>query len=315
MNAVFLDAEGLEACRLADLHEVCGELTIFAYTRSEELDERIGGAELLIVNKVRIGRATLAAHPAVKLICLVATGADCIDLVAAREFGVTVCNCRGYGTDSVVQHVFAMILALKTSLVQYHQSVQDGRWQGAEQFCFLDHRITELAGKTMGIVGFGNLGKRVATVAEVFGMDVIVAARPGMSGDSRPPLLKILPDLDVLTLHCPLTEATRHLIGRRELALMKPTALLINAARGGIVDEAALAEALRDGIIGGGGVDVLSEEPPRGGNVLLDAGLANLIVTPHIAWASQEARQRLVDQTVENIVAWQHGRAIRVVGD
>jgi len=313
VKAVFLDGEGLEACWLDDLRRVCGELHIFQSTSAEDVDARIAGAELVILNKVKISREILAAHPTVKLICVVATGTDCVDINAAKEMGVTVCNCRGYGTASVVQHVFAMLLALQTSLLQYHQSVQSGRWQKADQFCFLDYPIIELEGKTLGIVGFGNLGKGVAAVAEAFGMQVVVAARPGNKDDTRPQLEKILPDVDVLTLHCPLTDDTLGLIGRKEMALMKPTAFLINAARGGIVDEDALVEALQNGSIGGAAVDVLTVEPPKNGNVLLDANLPNLIITPHMAWASQEARQRLIDQTVENISAWRDGRSIRVV--
>lgn len=313
MKSVFLDAEGIEDCNLEMLESVCGELAVYNFSTPEEVAERLAGATIVITNKARIGRAEMAANPDMKLICLVATGTDVIDLQAAADYSVTVCNCQAYGTDSVVQHVFASILALQTSLMQYHQAVQRGRWQTASQFCFLDYPISELRGKTLGIVGFGTLGQGVARIAEAFGMKVVVAARPGSVDTRRPTLEELLPQLDILTLHCPLTDATRGLIGEKELDSMKPTAFVVNAARGGIVDEAALAQALRDGKIAGAAIDVLSVEPPKGDNPLLDAELPNLIVTPHIAWASREARQRIVDQTVENIEAFQRGEKVRVV--
>ncbi|SHO51666.1 NAD(P)-dependent oxidoreductase [Desulfopila aestuarii] len=315
MGSVFLDAEGLENCQLDELRRVCGGLKMYQWTASNEISSRIAGAELVILNKARITREILVANPTLRLICVVATGTDCVDLQAARELGVTVCNCQAYGTDSVVQHVFTSILALHTSLLRYHGAVRAGRWQKAGQFCFLDFPITELKGKTLGIVGFGNLGKGVAAIAEAFGMRVVVAARPGSTDDTRPSLVEILPLVDVLTLHCPLNEHTRGLIGIKELAMMKPTAFLVNAARGGIVDEDALVEALKNGTIGGAAVDVLTVEPPKDGNPLLDTELPNLIVTPHVAWASEEARQRLVDHTVENITAWRAGTGVRVVNN
>jgi len=313
MGSVFLDAEGLDNCQLDELRRVCGELQMYQWTPADEIQARLAGAELAIINKARITRKVLVENPQLKLICVVATGTDCVDLQAARELGVTVCNCQAYGTASVVQHVFASILALHTSLLSYHGAVRGGRWQKADQFCFLDYPIIEIQGKTLGVVGFGNLGKGVAAIAEAFGMQVVVAARPGSTNDPRPSLAEILPQLDVLTLHCPLNEHTWGLIGSRELALMKPTAFLINAARGGIVDEKALVDALQNGTIRGAAVDVLTVEPPRDGNPLLEVELPNLIVTPHVAWASEEARQRLIDQTVENISAWREGRGVRVV--
>ncbi len=314
MKSVFLDAEGLTDCDLEALRHACGELRIYQNTAAAETGARIAGAELVILNKVRLTREVLAQTPTVKLVCVVATGTDVVDLKAARDQGVTVCNCQAYGTDSVVQYVFSALLALHTSLIRYHEAVRDGRWQLAEQFCFLDYPIVELRGKTLAIVGFGNLGRGVAAIAEAFGMEVVAVARPGGSGDTRPKLEEILPLADVLTLHCPLNEHTRGLIGEKELTMMKPTAFLVNAARGGIVDEKALVEALKSGTIAGAAVDVLSVEPPKDGNPLLATNLPNLIVTPHVAWASREARQRIIDQTVENVLAWKKGRAVRVIG-
>jgi glycerate dehydrogenase len=224
-----------------------------------------------------------------------------------------VCNCQAYGIDSVVQHVFSMMLALHTNLLAYHAAVQAGRWQTASQFCFLDYPIIELRGKTLGIVGFGNLGRGIAEIARAFGMKVVVAGRPGNPQDDRPSLREMLAEVDVLTLHCPLTDQTRNLLNTETFALMKPTAFLINCARGGIVDESALVEALETKKIAGAAVDVLSIEPPKDSNPLLEAKLPNLIITPHVAWASKEARQRIIDQTVENIRAFKAGRPIRTV--
>lgn len=313
MRCVFLDTDGLEDCNLSELQSVCGSFTSYATTSPDQVEERIHQAELVIVNKVRLERKLLEAAHDLKLICVVATGTDVIDIAAASEIGITVCNCRAYGTDSVVQHVFSLLLALQTNLISYHNDVQAGKWQEASQFCFLDYPIVELAGKNLGIVGHGTLGRGVEKIARAFGMNVLVARRPGAEPDDRPQLSEILPELDVLTLHCPLTDATRGLIGTQEFQAMKSTAILINAARGGIVDEAALASALREGQIGGAAVDVLSVEPPRESNILLELKQPNLIITPHIAWASKEARQRIIDQTVENISRFQAGTPVRVV--
>jgi glycerate dehydrogenase len=314
MKSVFLDADGLEDCQLDNLQKVCGELEIFQRTAPDETGARIAGAEIVILNKVKISREMLRAAPGVKLICVVATGTDVVDLIAAKEFGVIVCNCQAYGIDSVVQHVFASILALHTNLLPYHNAVRDGRWQQAKQFCFLDYPIIELKGKTLGIIGYGNLGKGVAAIAQAFGMKVIVAARPGTLSEDRPSIEELLPQVDVLTLHCPLNEATRGLIDSTALSIMKQTAFLVNAARGGIVDETALLDALKSGAIAGAAMDVLSVEPPTEGNPLLDEDLPNLIITPHVAWASKEARQTIIDQTVENITGWQKNAPVRVVG-
>lgn len=316
MRAVFLDIDTLD----------CGDLSLdglkgaveswqaYASTAPDQLVERLNGAEIAISNKVVLDAEALRACPSLKLICVAATGYNNVDLQAAREQGVVVCNVRGYSTPSVVQQVFAMLLGLCRKLPQYHQAVNQGRWQQSEQFCLLDYQMTELNGKTLGIVGYGALGQAVAKVAECFGMRVLLAQRPG--GEPQPgrlPLAEILPQLDVLSLHCPLTAETRGLIGKDELASMKPGAMLINTARGGIVDEAALAGALRSGHLAGAGVDVLAQEPPVADNPLLASDLTNLIMTPHIAWASVEARQRLTDELQANIVAFNSGEPRNVV--
>lgn len=316
MYGVFLDHASLDLgdLDLTPLQAVVTGLDHYPITATAQVAERIRHAEIVIVNKVVVDAAAIAAATRLRLICVTATGTNNIDLTAAARHGITVCNTRGYGTPSLAQHVMALILTLTTRLDDYRAAARDGRWQHSSQFCVLfPHR--ELAGKTLGIVGYGDLGRGVAHLAQAFGMRVLLAQRPG-SSDPHPdrlPLTELLPQVDVLSLHCPLTPATRGLIGARELALLKPAALLINTARGGIVDEPALAEALRAGRLGGAGVDVLSEEPPRQGNPLLADDIPRLIVTPHSAWGSVEARQRIVVQTAENIHAFQAGQPRRVV--
>ena len=264
---------------------------------------------MVVTNKVVLDRDTLAGAEDLRLVCIAATGTNNVDLAAARELGIAVTNVARYATPAVVQHVFALILALTTRLPDYQRAVAAGAWQRHDAFCLLDHPIRELAGRTLGIVGFGELGQAVARVADAFGMSVLIAQRPGGPPQAgRLPLDALLPRVDVLSLHCPLTDATRGLIGARELGLMRRDALLINTARGGLVDEAALAAALRGGDLGGAGVDVLTREPPAEGNPLLAADIPHLIVTPHTAWASREARQRLLDEVAANIAAFLAGQ-------
>lgn len=276
--------------------------------------ERLDGAAVALSNKVPLTSGLLSQLPKLKLICIAATGTNNVDLEAAKELGITICNVRGYATPSVVQHVFALLLSLTTNLPGYQGLVKTGGWQRNASFCLLDYPIRELAGKRLGIVGYGELGRAVAKVAESFGMEVRIAQRPG--GEKRlgrMELNEMLKEVDVLSLHCPLTSETTGLIGSEELNLMKKDALLLNTARGGIVDEAALARALREGRIGGAGVDVLTREPPTQGNYLLDPDIPNLIVTPHIAWASRESRQRLLRGIGDNIRAYLQGTPQNVV--
>jgi len=307
MTGVFLDTATLQRGDL-DFARLTAALPTWKYhdaTPTAQVEQRIAQAEVVVSNKAYLGAEALAVAEKLKLICVIATGTNNVDLAAAKARGIAVCNVTGYAASSVTQHVFALILALVTQLEKYRAAVKDGAWQRASGFSMLDFQIWELAGKTLGIVGYGSLGQAVARVAEAFGMRVLIAARPGQSMVAgRVPLHDLLRQSDVVSLHCPLTEQTKGLISARELALMPPHALLINTARGGIVDEYALAEALRAGRLGGAGVDVLSIEPPVEGNVLLAADIPNLIVTPHIAWASREARQRLVDETAKNVVAF-----------
>ena len=318
MLGVFLDRDSLDCGDLDfnGIDRILPDLRYYPATAPDQVAARIAEAGVVISNKVMLDAAALHHAPRLRLICIAATGLNNVDLAAATSRGVTVCNCRGYGTAAVVQHVFALLLALVTRLSDYRQAVRDGRWRQASQFCLLDFPIRELAGKTLGIVGHGELGRGVARVAEAFGMRVLIAQRPGAveEEEGRVPLPILLPQVDVLSLHCPLTPETRGLIGAWELALMRRDAILINTARGGLVDEALLADALRQGALGGAGVDVLSLEPPVAGNPLLAPDIPNLIVTPHCAWGSRESRQRLVGQLVENIAGFLNGAPVRVVG-
>lgn len=311
MKGVFLDSESVDSGDIdfGALRATLPDWTFHSFTAPDETLERVRGANIVVSNKVVLGRDILEAAPELKLVCVAATGTNNVDLEAARELGIVVSNVVNYGTPSVVQHVFSLMLALTTKLFSYRDAVLAGDWGKSRQFCMLDYPIRELNGKTLGIVGYGELGSGVARIAECFGMEILIAQRPGgPATEGRLPLEELLPRVDVLTLHCPLTEQTRNLIGAKELSLMKPDALLINAARGGIVDETALAQALRDGVIGGAGVDTITHEPPVNGNVLLDASIPNLIVTPHIAWAGRNSRQRMTDIVTANIKAFLDGK-------
>lgn len=312
INGVLLDVATIDQgdLDLSALEHVVGDWRQYPHTQPTEVLERMGTAQVAVTNKVVLDRAVLEQASALQLICIAATGTNNVDLAAARELGIAVTNVVRYATPAVVQHVFALILALTTRMPDYQRSVASGAWQRHERFCLMDFPIRELAGRTLGIVGYGELGRAVARVAEAFGMRVLIARRPGgPAAEGRWALDRLLPEADVLSLHCPLTETTRGLIGARELGLMRPDAVLINTARGGIVDEQALADALRSGTIGGAGVDVLSVEPPREGNPLLAPDIPNVIVTPHIAWASREARQRVVEEIAANIAAFFAGTA------
>ncbi len=310
-HGVFLDVESVDRGDInwSHLEPLAGHWNRYGTSSPQQTRERVIGADLVISNKVVLDRDLLATCSDLKLICISATGTNNVDLPAAAELGIAVTNVTGYATAAVVQHVFSLILSLTTRQQAYLAAVARGDWQRSSQFCLLDYPIRELAGKRLGILGYGELGQAVARVAEAFGMQVLVGQRPGGPPQTgRVPLEDLLPQVDVLSLHLPLADNTRNLIGPRELARMPPHALLINTARGGIVDEAALAERLIRGELGGAGVDVLTTEPPAAGNPLLDPGVPNLLLTPHIAWASQEARQRLIDGVAANIRAFLAGQ-------
>jgi glycerate dehydrogenase len=307
MNAVFLDADTLgNDVDLSPIKAVTGNLTLHSRTAPDQVMDRLKGFDTVLVNKVVLSRAHFEACPELKTIAVVATGLNNIDKQAATDHGIRVMNVTNYGRSTVAQHTMALILALATRLLDYDRDVRAGRWARSDMFCLMDYPIMELEGKTLGIVGYGDLGQGVAERARAFGLKVVLGCRPGqkpetVDGCSRISLDELLPQVDVLSLHCLLTDETRHMIGARELRMMKKEALLINTSRGGLVDEQALADALRAGTIGGAGFDVLTEEPPRNGNPLLANDIPNLIVTPHSAWASREARQRIVEITARNL--------------
>jgi glycerate dehydrogenase len=278
----------------------------YGSTRPEEVLERLGGADVAVVNKLPLREDVLSRLPELRLIAVAATGTDNIDSDFCRAHDIEVSNVRGYARDTLPEHVMMLALALRRNLLAYVESVRAGEWQRAGQFCLHAREIRDLHGSTLGLVGHGTLGRGVGRLARAFGMEVLVAERKSAASvrDGRTPFGEVVRRADVLSLHVPLNDETRDMIGREEFALMKPSAVLINCARGGVVDEAALAEALRAGRIAGAGVDVLSAEPPRDDNPLLAADVPNLILTPHVAWAGRDAQQALADQLVDNIEAF-----------
>ncbi|WP_180116669.1 2-hydroxyacid dehydrogenase [Acinetobacter sp. YH12096] len=316
MKAVFLDYQSLDKQDLdfSGLDAQFDELTLYPATTASEVAQRIQGADVIISNKVHINAEHMQLNPQLKLILISATGTNNVDLVHAQQQGIVVCNCQAYGTAAVAQHTLMLMLNLATSFRQYDRAVQQGNWQKADQFCLLDFPIIELAGKTLGIVGYGELGQAVAHLAKAFGMKIMIGALPNRPmAAERVAFSEMLAQVDFLSLHCPLTEETRDLLNHESLAQMKASAFVINCARGGVVNESALAEALKLGTIAGAATDVLTVEPPKQGNVLLDPSIPNLIITPHSAWGSVDARQRIVQQLVENVEAFKAGMVIRQV--
>jgi len=304
---VFLDRNSL----IADLRRPAFSHIWQDYpeTAAGETATRLEQATVAVVNKVRITADVLATSPHLKLVAVAATGVNNVDLAACQARGVAVCNIRGYAEHTVPEHVFMLLLALRRNLLAWRQTLRQGAWQHASQFCLFDHPIHDLHGSTLGLIGHGSIGQAVERLAMAFGMRVLVAEHKGASR-IRPGHTNfdaVLAQSDHLSLHTPLTPETRHLIGAREFGLMKPTAILINSARGGVVDEAALIEALSSGRIAGAATDVLEQEPPSAGNPLLDLDLPNLIVTPHVAWSGREAMQALADQLIDNIEAFVAG--------
>jgi glycerate dehydrogenase len=301
-----LDRSSLAACLARwDWH---------AGTTTGEVSARIRGAEIVITNKVPLDRQALGGAAALKLVAVAATGTNNVDLAAARELGVTVCNIRDYCNEAVAQHAIALLLNLLTGQPWYWNRVRRGEWSAARHFALHDRPIREARGLALGVIGFGSLGRAVAGKARALGMRVLVAERKGrLPRRGRLPFEEVLRQADVVSVHCPLSDATHKLLGREELRAMKPTALLINTARAGIVDEQALADSLRAGEIAGAGVDTLSEEPPPPNHPLLAADIPNLLLTPHNAWASRAARQAALDQLAAVIGAFLAGAPINVV--
>lgn len=308
MKITLLDADTLhrQDIDFSSLEKL-GETTYFGKTSPAETSARMEGAEVIITNKVVLTKDHLANAPTLKLICIAATGTNCVDLEAARELGIPVCNVSGYSTPGVAQHTFALLLTLVTSLHRYLPEAQE--WPSSPLFTRLDHPVIELSGKTFGVIGYGSIGQAAAEVAKSLGMKVVALARQGSSSDEVTRLEKneFFAQSDVISLHCPLTDETKEIINAETLAFCKPTAILLNTGRGPLIDEAALADALRNQKIAGAGLDVLSTEPPSPDNPLMASDLPNLLITPHTAWASQQSRQRLLDGIVANITAFLEG--------
>jgi glycerate dehydrogenase len=312
MNIVFLDrdtfspkirfpAERLEGCGWRE----------YPATSAKQIVDRIQNTEIVLTNKVKLPGEILRKMPQLKLIAATATGVDNIDVEYAGKNGIAVCNVRGYAQNSVAEHVFAMLLTLRRNIVWYRKAVRRGDWTRSEVFCLQSYPMVDLAGSTLGIIGGGTLGKSVARLGGAFNMRVLMAEyreAPAVRPD-RTPFDRVLRESDVISLHVPLTAQTRGVIGERELAQMKSTAILINTARGGLVDELALVDALRAGRLGGAAFDVLTQEPPPADHPLLAADIPNLLVTPHIAWASLQAQQKLADEVVTNIDAFLRGKS------
>lgn len=310
MTAVFLDystmGDGLDLTPLTDL---LPDLQIFDATAEDEVAERIGDAEFVFVNKIRLDDGLFEQAPKLCFIGITATGTDNIDTDSAARHGVAVANIRSYCTQSVTEHVFGVLLMLTHNLRSYSAAVQRGAWQRANDFCMLDYPVRELSLMTMGIVGLGELGRSVAQTARHFGMNVIVSARPGASAvpEGRVAFDDLLERADVISLHCPLNERTERLFGAGEFQRMKSAAILINTARGALIDTAALADALRSGEIAAAAIDVLPKEPPMDGDPLLDYEGDNLVVTPHIAWSTDHARQEAIAELAANVAAFLRG--------
>lgn len=311
LAAVLLDEEHLftDARSLQRLASQFDSFIYYPSTAPEQRIDRLKNATVAITNGTPLPAAILAHCPDLRLILVGGTGAEYVDLEVARKQGIAVYNCQEYAVNSLAQHTFALILGLSNNLLNWQRALATDAWQAAGTFCLLSESITELTGKTLVIVGYGATGKRVKVIAESFGMQVKLAELPARQvREGRCSLDELLPDADVVSIHCPLTEETRHLFSAQRLALMKRSAILINIARGAIIDEEALATALSEGVIAGAGIDVFSDEPlPRTSPLLADHLQKKLVLTPHVAWASDSARKKMIDQLIENVAAFRQG--------
>ena len=319
MHGVVLDAESMGNTSLEPILALADDWQVHKFSSPEQVSERIRDADLVLGNKSIITGAAIAQTQQLKLIAIMATGTNNVDLVAAQAKGVAVCNVTAYGTPAVAQHTMALMLNLATQIPNYLLDVTQGKWQQSRVFGLLEHPIIELSGKTLGIVGNGELGQAVAKLGEAFGMQVLISKRPNQSsgGSDRVPFHELLGRADFLSLHCPLTPENRQLINSETLALLSPESFLINTARGGLVDSKALINALTNGKLAGAALDTLDVEPPLPGDPLISAAvhLPNLFITPHNAWGAIESRQRLVLQVAENISCFLNGRPRNLVTD
>lgn len=317
MNIVILDAYTANPGDLSwqPLEEI-GSCSIHERTPRGGIVTRASEAEVVITNKAVLDRDVILALPRLRYIGVIATGYNVVDTAAAAERGVVVTNVPGYGTPSVAQAVFAMVLELTNHVAHHAGTVRQGRWSACPDFCYWEHPIVELQGRTLGLIGLGDIGSAVARIGQAFGMRVLAARRswpqPPPAGIIPASIDQVMKEADVISLHCPLTEDTRHLINERTLRLMKPSTMLINTARGPLIDEPALAVALNEGQIAGAALDVLSTEPPPPDNPLVAA--KNCVITPHLAWASRESRARLIEAAAANLRAFIAGKPVNVVG-
>lgn len=317
MKIVFLDRDTIGPTVTITRPGFEHEWVEYGKTPPEKVAERIADADIVLTNKAPIRAEQVAAAPKLKMISIAATGYDVIDIPACKARGITVSNVRGYATNTVPEHAFALILALRRSLVGFRQDVIEGEWEKSGQFCFFNHPIKDLAGSRLGIIGEGALGASMAQIARAFGMEPVFAAHKGVTGlgPLYTPWDEVIETSDVITLHAPLMPATRHMISTPEFEAMKNKPILVNTSRGGLVDEAALVDALDRGLIAAAGFDVLTAEPPAPDNPLLKVlDYPNVIVTPHVAWASEEAMQTLWNQVVEHVENFVSGTPSNVIG-
>lgn len=318
LKAAILDYQSLAP---VDLHmqalwSLPVEWALHDTTAPAETAARIAGMDVVLTNKVVLDANLLRNNPSLKLVIILATGTNNVDLKVAKELGIPVCNIVAYSTESVVQQTFAMLLAIKSRLLEYSAAVKAGRWSESQFFGLLQYPISEVHGQTLGIIGFGAIGQRVKTVAEAFGMKVLVArslSSPDVPQEGRVPLEQLYREADVISIHCPLSPLSQNLVDENAFAQMKPNAIVLNLGRGGIVNEHALAKALKAGQIAAAATDVLTQEPPARDHILLDPAIPNLLVTPHTAWASREARQELLDQVVNILQSFGKGQLINQV--
>lgn len=293
------------------------EWTVYDRTTKEQAVERLAGADIAIINKVKLPAESLAKLPDLKLIAIAATGTDNVDLEYCRNNNIIVSNIRGYAVRTVPEHAFALILALRRSIIGFRQDVKDGEWQKADQFCFFNHPIEDLNGARIGIFGEGILGQGVASIARGFGMEPVFAAHKGVEGlgPLYMPFDEVIETSDVISLHCPLMPSTKDMIGLDELKRMKDSVIIVNTSRGGLINEEALVTAINEGMIGGAGIDVMMPEPPAADHPFFELlNKPNFILTPHIAWASRQAQHTLSEQLIDNVENFVAGNPSNIVG-